>query len=98
MTIKNIFTLSGLAALDNEQVNPQEHRENREKCQLFLEDFTKTKLTSTELLLCDYAYELTVNPDKINNDNYIYHGEFLFTQECHHFINVRKIDWWVDFI
>jgi len=19
-------------------------------------------------------------------------------QECHHFINVRKIDWWVDFI
>jgi hypothetical protein len=32
------------------------------------------------------------------NGSYIYHGEFRFTQECHHFINVCKIDWWVDFI
>jgi hypothetical protein len=33
------------------------------------------------------------------NDSYIYHdGEFWLKQECHHFINVRKIDWWVDFI
>ena len=30
--------------------------------------------------------------------SYIYHGEFRFTQECHHFIYVRKIDLWVDFI
>ena len=32
------------------------------------------------------------------NDSYIYHGEFLFMQECHNFINVCNIDWWVDFI
>jgi hypothetical protein len=32
------------------------------------------------------------------NGSYIYHGEFQFMQECHHFINVHKIDWWVDFI
>ena len=24
--------------------------------------------------------------------------EFRFTKECHHFINVHKIEWWVDFI
>lgn len=44
---------------------------DEEKCPQFLEDFTKVGLTSTELLLCDYAYELTKNPDKVNDKNYI---------------------------
>ena len=28
----------------------------------------------------------------------VYHEEFRFTQECHQFINVHIIDWWVDCI
>ena len=31
-------------------------------------------------------------------DSYICHGEFRIMQECYNFINVRKIDWQVDFI
>lgn len=49
----------------------QHYWKDNERCQIFLEDFTKAGLTSTELLLCDYAYELTLNPDKVNNKNYI---------------------------
>ena len=44
---------------------------NDEKCNQFLDDFTKVKLSSTELLLCDFAYELTINPDAVNDKNYI---------------------------
>ena len=49
----------------------QHYWKDNDRCRIFLEDFTKAGLTNTELLLCDYAYELTLNPDKVNSKNYI---------------------------
>ena len=49
----------------------QHYWKDEEKCQKLLEDFTKAGLTSTELMLCDFAYELTINPDTVNDKNYI---------------------------
>ncbi|RLD75856.1 MAG: peroxidase [Bacteroidetes bacterium] len=49
----------------------QHYWKDEEKSRKFLKDFTKAGLSSTELMLCDFAYELTINPDVVNDKNYI---------------------------
>ncbi len=49
----------------------QHYWKDEQKCQNFLNDFTTAELSGTELMLCDFAYELTINPDKVNDKNYI---------------------------